>query len=345
MSSLPPEAAGYVDEWLGPGWSAAALAGDASVRAYYRITAADGRTYMLAWYPEEVRGQLARFLGAYEAIAQHGRVPEVLQSCDVAVLQDDVGDRTLYDVLHEDREEGIRLYREAIDLLAAFQKAPDRGLNAPFTAEFFFRELEMAREFYVEKLMGGDVEPIVPMLKILCENVALHPYVLCHRDFHGQNLHVINDVVYLIDYQDLRQGPDTYDMASLLRDRGVARILGDDMEMELLGEYEARSSSPARPGPSTHARDDMTLRQRYFETLLQRSIKILGTFSKQPIVRGRMHYLEFIPATLESIRRCLEELPEYAALRDIFPLAFDPDAARKRAQKLNSGQGAGGRAQ
>ncbi|HET8772878.1 MAG TPA: phosphotransferase [Thermoanaerobaculia bacterium] len=324
MTTIPQEAAKYVEEWLGPGWSAAALAGDASVRAYFRITGADGRTYMLAWYPEEVRAQLARFLGAYEAVAPHGRVPEVLRSCDVAVLQHDVGDRTLFDVLHEDREEGIRLYRAAIELLAAFQQAPDRGLNAPFTADFFYAELEMAREFYVEQLMQGDVEPILPMLRKLCENVARHPYVLCHRDYHGQNLHVVNDTLFLIDYQDLRQGPDTYDVASLLRDRGVARILGDDAELELLDHYVRL----------TGAEGDV--RRRYFETLLQRSIKILGTFSKQPIVRGRMHYLEFIPATLESIRRCLDELPEYAALRDIFPLAFDAEAAANRARELNT---------
>jgi aminoglycoside/choline kinase family phosphotransferase len=323
--SVPQEAARYLDEWLGAGWSAAALAGDASVRAYFRITAADGRTYMLAWYPTEVRAQLARFLGAYEAIAPHGRVPEVLRSCDVAVLQHDVGDRTLFDVLHEDREKGIRLYRAAIDLLAACQQAPDRGLNAPVTAEFFFAELEMAREFYVEKLMQRDVEPILPLLKKLCENVARHPYVLCHRDYHGQNLHVFDDMLYLIDYQDLRQGPDTYDLASLLRDRGVARILGDETELELLEHYVE----------ITGAEGDVRL--RYFETLLQRSIKILGTFSKQPIVRGRMHYLAFIPATLESIRRCLDELPGYGALRDIFPLAFDAEVANNRARQLNMG--------
>ena len=111
-------------------------------------------------------------------------------------------------------------------------------------------------------------------------------------------------------------GPDTYDLASLLRDRGVARILGREAELELVDYYGAD-------------------RRRYFETLLQRSIKILGTFSKQPITRGRMHYLEFIPATLESIERCLEELPEYAPLRDIFPLAFDLASASDRARTLN----------
>ncbi|HEY0159683.1 MAG TPA: phosphotransferase [Thermoanaerobaculia bacterium] len=323
MSSLPSEAAHYLDNWLGSGWTATPLAGDASVRAYYRVAAPDGTSYMLAYYPEEVRPQLARFLGAYEAVAPHGRVPEVLQHSDFAVLQRDVGDRTLFDVLHQDREEGLRLYRAALDLLAGFQRAPDRGLNAAFTAEFFYGELEMARDFYVEQLMSGDVAPLESLLRELCEHVASHPYVLCHRDFHGQNLHVIDDILYLIDYQDLRMGPDTYDIASLLRDRGVGRIIGDDAELELLAHYAAAAGAAG------------DVRRRYFETLLQRSIKILGTFSKQPIARGRMHYLDFIPPTLESIRRCIDELPAFGALRDRFPLGFDLEAARRRARELN----------
>ena len=322
MTSLPSEAATWLTTWLGPGWTARPLAGDASVRAYYRIESAGGRTHMLAYYPEEVRHQLVRFLGAYDAIHAYARVPEVLQHADVAVLQHDVGDRTLFDVLHEHRDEGLRLYRDAIDLLAEFQRARDCGLNAPFTAEFFFNELKMAREFYVEKLMGGDGAALEPLMKTVCDNVSRHPYVLCHRDFHGQNLHVIEDTIYLIDYQDLRMGPDTYDLASLLRDRGVARVIGDEAELELLEHYAEAIGA------------DSDIRRRYFETLLQRSIKILGTFTAQPILRGRMHYLDFIPATLESIRRSIEELPGYEPLRDMFPLAFDLEAARKRAREL-----------
>lgn len=321
--TLPSEAAALLDTWIGPGWTARPLAGDASVRAYYRVSTADGRTHMLAYYPEEVRHQLVRFLGAYEAIAAHVRVPEVLQHAGIAVLQRDVGDRTLFDVLHENRDEGVRLYRNAIDLLAEFQRAGDCGLSAPFTAEFFFNELKMAREFFVDQLMGCDGAALEPLMRMVCDNIARHPYVLCHRDFHGQNLHVLNDTIYLIDYQDLRMGPDTYDMASLLRDRGVARIVGDEAELELLEHYSK----------ATGAAGDV--RRRYFETLLQRSIKILGTFSQQPILRGRIHYLDFIPATLESIARCIEELPEYAPLRDMFPLAFDLEAAQKRARELN----------
>ena len=321
--SLPLEAATHLTRWLGEHWTAHPLAGDASVRAYYRIALPDGTTYMLAYYPEEVRSQLRRFLAAYDAVARHGRVPEVLESSEFAVLQRDVGDHTLFDVLHEDREKGIALYRDAIDLLVAFQKAQPDEVNAPFTADFFFRELEMAREFYVDKLMSADSPELEPLMKSMCDDIAHHPYLLCHRDYHGQNIHVVNDDLFLIDYQDLRMGPDTYDVASLLRDRGVAVVLGDDVELELLEHYRAALGA------------DEDIRRRYFETLLQRSIKILGTFSKQPITRGRMHYLDFIPATLESIRRCLDELPRYARLRDIFPLEFSVQQARERARSLH----------
>src|SRR6185503_6624824 len=108
----------------------------------------------------------------------------------------------------------------------------------------------------------------------LCTKIAGHPYTLCHRDYHGQNLHVIDDDLYVIDYQDLRMGPDTYDLASLLRDRGVARILGEEIELDLVDYYARRSGASG------------DVRGRYFETLLQRSLKILGTFARQPLERG-----------------------------------------------------------
>ena len=120
-------------------------------------------------------------------------------------------------------------------------------------------------------------------------------------------------------------GPDTYDMASLLRDRGVADILGEETEMELLAWYGARRGSAEG------------LRARYFQTLLQRSIKILGTFARQPIARGRLHYLDFIPATIESVRRCLRELPHFDELARLFPLDFSLDAARARVKGLLHG--------
>src|SRR5712691_7458586 len=256
-SPLPAEAEAFVREWLGDRWTAQALAGDASVRAYFRIAGPEGKTYMLAYYPPEVRTQLRRFMDAYNAVSPHGRVPDVLHASDVAVMQLDVGDRTLFDLLHDDREEGVRLYRAAIDLLIDFQRSPGREINPPFTAGFFIAELAMAHQYYVQKLMAVEYsERLEPWFRKLSDNLTQHPYVLCHRDFHGQNIHVVNRTLYLIDYQDLRMGPDTYDLASLLRDRGVARLIGATTEWELVGAYAERSGAPDGLG------------RRYFETLL-----------------------------------------------------------------------------
>src|SRR5947208_8383 len=50
----------------------------------------------------------------------------------------------------------------------------------------------------------------------LSREIAAHPRALCHRDYHGNNLFPLEDGVAWIDFQDLRAGPDSYDIASLL---------------------------------------------------------------------------------------------------------------------------------
>ncbi len=337
-SSLPESATDALRSWLGDGWTVSRLAGDASVRAYFRVTAADGSTWVLAWYPEEVRPDMQRYLQAYEAVSRKAYVPKLIQHDGTAALQQDVGNQTLFDLLHDDRQEGVRWYRKAITLLVYFQKAGEVNVNPPFTAEFFGNELEMSREFYAHQLMGveaGASHRLTPLFRKLSENITRHPYTLCHRDYHGQNIHIFNEKLYVIDFQDMRMGPDTYDLASLLRDRGVARLLGDETELELV-DYYAEWRTVGIPGRRTLPDGERrSMRRRYFETLLQRSIKILGTFAKQPITRGRMGYLEFIPPTLESVRRCLGELPEYAGIEAMLPMDFSPREVRARAERIH----------
>ena len=55
----------------------------------------------------------------------------------------------------------------------------------------------------------------------IVEELAAEPRVLCHRDYHSRNLMLHRGQLYMIDFQDARMGPDTYDLASLLRDSYV----------------------------------------------------------------------------------------------------------------------------
>lgn len=313
-----------LDAWLGEGWVAEPLVGDASVRAYYRVSAR-GETYILAFYPPQLHDQLERFLAAWSALAGRVPVPAVHHHSDQVILQEDAGDQSLFQLLHQDRSRGLDVYRRAVDILVQLQGAPDPGLLPPFTSGYFLNELEMAREYFVEKLLQREPGVLATLAPEICSRVAAHPYRVCHRDYHGHNLYIKNDSLYVIDFQDVRMGPDTYDLASLLRDRGVARLVGPEAEIEMLDRWATASGAEG-----DH-------RRRYFEALLQRSIKILGTFAKQPIVRGMLGYLRYIPPTLESVHRCLDELPEFEPLRDIFPLSFDLEAAEARARELSRG--------
>jgi N-acetylmuramate 1-kinase len=310
---LPQEAARFLDEWLGTGWSAEPLAGDASVRAYYRVTRPEGEKLMLAYYPEAVRESLERFIRAHRALAVCSPVPALLRQARFAVAQKDVGDQTLFELLHCDREAALPMYRAAIDLLVDFQKAPAEAqtINPPFDVERFAAELDMTREFFVEKLAGRKAgEQLEPLLHRIAGELVTHPYRLCHRDFHGQNIHLHQNSLYVIDFQDMRMGPDTYDLASLLRDRGVGDLLGREVEEELIRYYASLIDA------------DEQLRERYFVNLLQRSLKTIGTFARQAVERGRRHYLSYIPPALGTVELCLEELPRYAGLRDSFPMQW-----------------------
>lgn len=321
--TLPEEATTALRSWYADDWNLEPLQGDASVRAYYRLRTGSGSRFMFAYYPESVRSGVAKFVSAYEAIAAHARVPAIIHHGPVAIVQEDVGDQTLFERLFRDREPALEFYREAIDLLVGFQKSPPSAqtLNPPFDTAKFYEELEMTYTFYVAGLMGQQSQRVrdglAAAFRKLAEKISQHPFVLCHRDYHGQNLHIFNNQIYMIDYQDMRMGPDTYDLASLLRDRGVGLQLGQSGEEDMVRHYADSLGAEFAP-----------LRTRYLETLLQRSIKIIGTFARQSVARGRHHYLAFIPSTLESIQFCLAQLEGFEVIAELFPMEFDAESAR-----------------
>jgi hypothetical protein len=315
LTHLPAEAAVEVDRWLGGGnWLAEPLAGDASVRSYFRVHRSNGQTFVLAYYPPLVREGLGRFLSAYDALRGVVPVPAVIEHGESTVLQQDVGDLSLALLLERDKAAAIERYREASSLLAIFAGAGEAGrsVNPAFDRAKFLEELDMTRRFYVEELAGSDSRRLEEPFLRLAERLTAHPYTLCHRDFHGHNLFIDNNYLYLIDYQDMRMGPDMYDLASLLRDRGVWRGMGPELERVLVAARAGVLGEPLS-----------VVRRRYLEALLQRSIKAIGTFARLVVVNGRRRYLAYIGTTLETVRECARELDEWQDLPALFPFEFE----------------------
>lgn len=306
---VPPQTRELLDRVVGQDWSLEPLRGDASTRIYWRVRRGDGTTAIASFYPESIREGLDRALRAWESLGESTPLPRLLGWDTCGLVQEDVGDCTLTSVLRQNRERGIELYTDAVDLLAEMQKASAAGrrINPPFDRERFLAELDMTGEWYVERLAGGTYGAgLRKAFAELAELLTAHPYLLTHRDYHGENVHVVDGRLVVIDFQDLREGPDTYDLASLLRDRGVARLLGRDTELSLVERWGERIGK----GP---------VRRRYHETLLQRTLKTLGTFARQAVERGREHYLEYVPPALETVEICLGELGGWDTLASDLP--------------------------
>jgi aminoglycoside/choline kinase family phosphotransferase len=139
----------------------------------------------------------------------------------------------------------------------------------------------------------------------IAEELASETRVLCHRDYHSRNLMLHRGRLYIIDFQDARMGPDTYDLVSLLRDSYVD--LTDRELDELIAYFLALKGS----GDATE------FRRRFDVMALQRNLKALGTFGYQTIARANPVYIQYIPRTLRYVRTNLERYPRFARLRDM----------------------------
>jgi N-acetylmuramate 1-kinase len=145
---------------------------------------------------------------------------------------------------------------------------------------------------------------------VIVEELAAEPRVLCHRDYHSRNLMLHDGSLYIIDFQDARMGPDTYDLVSLLRDSYVD-ITDRDLD-ELIAYFLALKTSDGDVG----AGED-EFRRRFDLMALQRNLKALGTFGYQTLTRRNTVYIQYIPRTLRYVRTNLDKYPRFDRLREL----------------------------
>ena len=130
--------------------------------------------------------------------------------------------------------------------------------------------------------------------------------MLCHRDYHSRNLMLHDSQLYMIDFQDARMGPDTYDLVSLLRDSYAD--LPESAVDELIAYFLALRGRSGR---------QREFRERFDVMALQRNLKALGTFGYQTTARRNPVYIQYIPRTLKYVRDNLEAKPRFARLREL----------------------------
>ena len=307
------------------------LTGDASDRKYFRIIGSDGASVVLALHAGPIQFGTLPFANVAELMQRIPLpVPRILGHSDplgIVALQD-LGDLTLQAHLGvATPAQHAALYRQAVQFIELLQRrgadlTSDRYL--PYSIAFDIEKLtwEMAffTKHYVEGYRGapltpGDRSALDEEWRSIVVELAGEPRVLCHRDYHSRNLMLRDGSLYIIDFQDARMGPDTYDLVSLLRDSYVDI---DDRELDELVAYFLALKTRT-PGDT----DAQEFRRRFDLMALQRNLKALGTFGYQTTTRRNPVYIQYMPRTLRYARTNLERYPRFARLRDVLATHID----------------------
>ncbi len=264
-------------------------------------------------------------------------IPAILDRAgDLGILLlEDLGDITLQAHLGAaPAAEHSRLYRYAVSLIEALQRRgaelaspayPPYGVA--FDVDKLLWELEFFTKHYVEAYRGASISaadrdgPHRANGARWPRNWPSEPRVLCHRDYHSRNLMLHQGELYIIDFQDARLGPDTYDLVSLLRDSYVD--LSEATVDELIAYFIALKR-PQGGDAIAHRAWEHDFRRRFDVMALQRNLKALGTFGYQTSTRRNPVYIQYIPRTIRHVQTNLLRNPDrFGRLRGLLAPYMD----------------------
>lgn len=329
------ETLAFVTECIAERWPAAratkaeALRGDASSRAYSRVTLAGADRSLpatlvvmhssdaaVAISSDELgvfgKGGPAElpFVNVQRYLANiSDAVPTIYgRSADGKMLVlEDVGDVTLWDAANAAADSGIDLFRRALEWTARLQAiGRDDGRCYAFRQAFDKRLFSWEFDHFVEYGLGAmpaaSEKAVRWELARAADELGALPRVLCHRDYHAWNIHVQDgNRLRVIDFQDALLGPRLYDAASLLTDRMTPNLIDAASERALvlgLAEQLGRQNWQG----------EAAVLAEYRLVALQRALKVVGRFNYLAEVKGKPGYLKMLPNAAATAERLLAEL-------------------------------------
>lgn len=313
-NTLPPPPVSAIAEALGQSrvevsW----LAGDGSDRCYYRIQC-DDKSFVLMQLSGDDAVQLKNngyeWVNIGRLLHEHGiNAPQtVAQLPDFAALViEDYGDlmmetQVLSSLAKGDRVTALKLYRQSFEILSRFLEIKDRGhsnwSDRSFDTHRLNWELHFFQEHFLKNILGWNFTLTeqqafdAESLRI-SEFLASNSKYFVHRDFHSRNVMITHEKLAVIDFQDARLGPPTYDLVSICFDSYVPLSAAERRTIlaEGLNHLVAKNSGLSHKAIS----------EEWGPMLLQRQLKALGSFGYLTTQKNRDNYLKYVPAALETL--------------------------------------------
>lgn len=317
----------WLSQQLGAEVVLRAIAGGASFRQFFRFQH-QGRSYLLMDIPLDDLTTCERYLEVTDLFASLGlRVPIVYARAAEHgwVWLEDFGDQLLDKALSSENADEV--YGQVMNALAVLQSSqlrlPVFGREAMAFAmkgfQSWFLEQWLACTFsHAEQaILNNTYEQLVAQ-------ALAQVQAPMHRDYHCQNLLLLDDgELGIIDFQDAKIGPVTYDLVSCLRDCYIDWPV-ERVDRWMWAHYQRLLDAKVIPGIS------LSQFTQWFDWMgLERHLKACFTFVRKWRRDGDALYMQYVPRTLHYIEQISQRYSELKGFHELLIAAILPRVKEK----------------
>ena len=296
---------------------------DASFRKFYRLISNKKSKIIVLSKKEKYKN-----LVAYSAINKFLRSNKIyapkLYKHNFAkgiIVIEDFGNSSFYKVLLEKKDK-LMIYKNIVDFLLKIQKIKPKSkirnvINGShninkYNNKYLFKESDLFFDWYLPLFLKKKTSLNIKIkskkiLRKLYDKLNFPNSCFVHRDFHVQNLMKVGNKIGVIDSQDALIGNPAYDLVSLVDD---VRIKTSTKLKNQIYNYYIKKTSKVYKMNSKKFLEDFNILS------VQRSLKIIGIFSRLFKRDKKKYYLKFIPYTWQLLEMRMKS-KMFAELKNI----------------------------
>ena len=219
---------------------------------------------------------------------KHINVPDIFcynKKEGLAIISD-LGCDSFVDIINNENSNDI--IKKLIDFLILIQANVKSNLITSYSNEILETEIRLFDRWYLKehlniKLTSDTLQLLQKIYKKIIANMKNQSQVFTHRDFMLRNLMSNNLEIGLIDFQDAKIGPYTYDFVSLLKDTNFS---WNESSINLFISYYFEKNHSSLDIDSKE-----TLISDFYHTAIHRHLKVLGIFARLYYRDNKKKYL------------------------------------------------------
>jgi len=285
------------------------IAGDASFRTFYRLVLNKTSKIIILAKKEKYKNLIV-----YSTINKFLRSNKILTPKLYThnypkglIIIEDFGDLSFYKILLKKKKK-LPIYRKLVDLLLKIQKIKPKSvikniIDKPYVInkysnKYLHKESDLFFDWYLplflnKKKVLSIKKKTKKILSLLYNSLNFPNSYFVHRDYHVQNLMKVGKKIGVIDSQDALIGNPAYDLVSLIDD---VRIKTSTKLKNQIYSYYSKKTSKIYRINSQKLLEDFNILS------VQRSLKIIGIFSRLFKRDKKKQYLKLIPYTWQLLK-------------------------------------------